>query len=64
VGKKKVLRIRANEFLYQLHSDRMDTTGHVKYAMDISELNWETIYNVMENLRKQGYVQAEIIEVN
>lgn len=64
MNKKKVLRIRANEFLYQLHSDRMDTTGKIKYAMDVRELNWETIYNVMENLRRQGYVEAEIIEVN
>lgn len=64
MGKKKVLRIRPNEFLYELYSDRMNTTGHVKYAMDIRELDWNTILNVMENLRKQGYYQAEIIEVN
>lgn len=62
--KKRVLRVRANEFLYRLYDNRMETTGHIKHAMDIRDLDWNVIVNIMENLRKQGYVEATIIESN
>lgn len=63
MSKRKVLRVRPNEFLYELFDNRMNTTGHIKHAMDISGLDWETVANIMANLTQQGYHQAEIIEV-
>lgn len=60
--KKKVLKINNTEFLFKIYSDRMETCGHIKGALDMNELDWETIVNIMHNLHKQGY-KAQVVEV-
>lgn len=62
-GKRKVLRVATQEFLYRIFPDRIETTGHIKNAMDISELDFALIDNILHNLYNAGYRECKVLEV-
>jgi hypothetical protein len=60
---RTVLRIRDGEFLMVLHEDRVETCNHVKDAMDITDLDINTMMNLMKNLYLAGHNEARVMEV-
>lgn len=61
--KRKVLRIRTGEFLLAIHPDRVETTKHIKNALDISEISFDVIDSVTHNLYNAGYREIKVLEV-
>ncbi|MGV4321290.1 hypothetical protein [Bacillus mojavensis] len=60
-GKIKIIKLKTGEFLYKLYDDRMETTNHIKRAMDVSDLDINTIMEIMGTLTRHGY-KPEILE--
>ena len=62
-GKRKVLRIATQEFLYQIFPDRITTTGHVKNALDLRDIDVALLNNILNSLVEAGYKDIKVIEV-
>jgi hypothetical protein len=60
---KKVLRVKNSEFLLNVYPDRIETTAHIKHAMDVTSLDFELLDNILHNLYNAGYREMKIIEV-
>lgn len=61
---KKILQIKKGEFLHSiLHSGAIDTTYHIKFAMDIKNWDLEQLGYIVGNLKKVGYSDASILTV-
>jgi len=60
---RTVLRIREGEFLKVLYADRVETCNHVKDAVDITNLDINTMMNLMKNLYLAGHKDAKVMEV-
>lgn len=60
---KKVLRIKAGEFLSEAFDNRINTTANINSAMDISGWSFEKLEYIMSNLRKVGFTKVEVVEV-
>lgn len=62
--KRRVLRIKTGEFLLAVHTDRVETTAHIKNALDLNTLSYNTIREITRFLYNAGYRRMTIMEVN
>jgi hypothetical protein len=61
---KKILQIKKGEYLHSiLNEGAIDTTYHKEFAMDIKNWSLEQLGYIVENLKKVGYVDAEVLTI-
>lgn len=53
--KKVIIRIEDTHFVSKLRADGLETCTHIKDAMDVSILDFQSLGEVVNALTKQGY---------
>lgn len=62
--KRKVLRVMTGEFLFRIYPNKIETTGHIKNALDISNIPFSVLDNITHNLYNAGYRELKVLEVD
>lgn len=60
---RTVLRVDSGVFILNLYSDRVETCGHIKDAMDVSGWSLATLKTVLDSLYALGYKNMKVMVV-
>lgn len=49
------MKLNTGEFLMNIYPEKIETTGHILSALDLNEVDWNVIQQVLDNLTKLGF---------